>query len=647
MQKILILSILVFPQFALADSWKLDVDKLLENPPLSKIKCSEEIESNVNPYQNCLEEVCGNSKNFTSTLDKYVLKILNGSSSTDPKRNEVKGLIEKYYKNSKNDNNEMSDESYKKLIKEVIKSNPSIETGNTLNLIPFMSMFHAHQKVSKYNETMGQYIFNTTAFEELSDYEKKISKKFIEESIGKYNKYIQDGNMLAASPYNLIINQSGTSETDRVKFKNYLIEIKKIQSEINTIFPPEILGFNLSDNDISDYMVKFDSGSLIDLELQELYASKFSSNFFLLAGQSIMKSKEDLKGNTLNEIYSWIKEQDEDFLVSFLSSQFKEERDKENINIKNEQERSLSVCLAHFDKNDKFYPSDADLNAFKLKVDSLKSTFINKLITLDGISSKSRDELINKIKSTFFTFPFSKKYWKSRLITKIKDELDSQEKSSKISKTKKVMNTMVLYYTHKIKNKIIDSEEEHEETDFEDICNNLEQEAFSDATYTSLGKIMLSHTLINAPESYQEGVINHELAHNMEKDLLELLGEGALSEVSNQNFIKVKSCLANMQMANGVEDTEHYFREDFADYVASRFSSVESKPKTCEYLTIDKETRLFKESSIRNSDVSDTHSGNILRIVRAMIDQGRVIPKACKEAIHSEGIIVIPGTCTY
>lgn len=181
-------------------------------------------------------------------------------------------------------------------------------------------------------------------------------------------------------------------------------------------------------------------------------------------------------------------------------------------------------------------------------------------------------------------------------------------------------------------------------SDISNLCQELEQQPFSDAAITAFGNIMLSYTLALGSESFQKGVIFHELGHNLGRIFNE---NPKLSQLSLKNFQETKKCLLGIHSGLSVDKASKYFAEDYADFVARKLSPSDSRSPDCEFLRYSKDLNEYEQNSYENPFADDPHSIELFRVIKSLIDLNGTIPNSCKTALEQEAILTLPETCHF
>ena len=235
------------------------------------------------------------------------------------------------------------------------------------------------------------------------------------------------------------------------------------------------------------------------------------------------------------------------------------------------------------------------------------------------------------------------------LINSLNNKISNNKKTKEALENNLDMKSLFTFfaYTVAFPNEIGGGNDEDDDEEYDgdiaEVCQGLEQPAFSDATYTAFGEVKVSYTLAKAPKNYQLQVIYHELGHNLDR----ILRESSISDATSKAFKVTESCLGEIQKkVSGEEKHKNFFGEDFSDWIAAKVENDFTKSADCEYLSYDEESQQYKNNTIFADNEDSVHSSTVFRVMRYYVDKGKELPGACREPLTQEGVLGLEQQCS-
>lgn len=651
MQKLIIILVFILCKLSYAQlpSYNFSIESILKNVNTKEEenKC-QEVDSKKNPYQECIVSICGDPKEYTTLLDSYISVIESTDVSADKSRKEIEAVINGFYDLEKEQYSFDQEGQMKDIVDRVLKNIDVVKAGKQLNIIPFIQVSEMTSDIVQYNEEKEEYEILEDKMEKYSDLinDKDRIKKITRDY---HNVILNLISQLQYSAINPLATLAGISKKNDLSEQDKIIDVinqmKEKMSEINKVLPEEVSTNLYQEKDLDVLIEKAKNKTILEVDIKSLITKYQYMEIYLIYTREIENNLEYYNKMVKDGAKAFLAENNIDEVAQKIIELGKKRDIKDKEVTRKDRNEALSKCLNSFDRNIQLVPTQNQLNAFKQEVDKYKINFKQNITQLNGISKDTRSNLGSKLDSLEFGLPFSREDWKKSLESSLKLALDKKKNAVKLSNEVSIKELQVLYLLHKVKNPEEENEDDEEETsELGDICDELEQESFGDKTYTGFGKILLSYTMVNAEDYYKEGVIFHEIAHNLEKFLRDT---EVSSKKSTDSFNNLTTCLGDVQRSIGVTECEHYFSEDFADFIAMKMSFNKDKSDMCEYLRTDKTSHTYTADTVLNEDKDDTHSSTLFRVIRNTIDKLGNAPKSCIDALNSEGIVVVPSSCEY
>jgi hypothetical protein len=658
MQKIIVIAFSFVSFQVYAQKWMVELPAKINNA-VSGIEINrscndgQEITSSTskNPYNSCLKKICGDPSEYKSTFQKWLeenAKLINTDLSSTEKSDIGKKLIaniDKYFELESTSFEVDKDELNNEILKLRKDYNsfllPSSGEAGVLTVLEAFKVFEYSDDASEEYTIKNDYFQGKTGKElEMAKFLAKSTETYMRDPRRGLRSFSSIGYIKSLYPD----KNEADAIVQYVKDMNKLAEESK--ASLGSLFP---LGI-----DFNSVNLKIGNESLspadLDIFVQQtgmLEIIQIALNYQKKYGQYIAKKKT-------GELIDWYKNNDDVAIkkrLAEMEEKSKLDREKEKEEIIKKSIDAKTYCLQSIKKNQSLLPTQKEVDGLKSISDEAKKYFIQKVNALSTLSIESKKVIVSKLEQLTFKTPFSNEQYTKNLsenldvILKEAQARNGLYTSGDFQKSHGSLLLYILAFPESFNDD--ESEDNSGETDDEalaqsdilELCRSLEQEPFSDATYTAYGSVALSYTMAKAPVSYQRQVIYHEMAHNVDAIMKEL----GISSSSLVHFQKVRNCLYDVQKSMGVEKPKQYFGEDFADALAYQFSDTEEKPKMCEYLQL--ENGEYSSHTILNENESDVHSSDIFRIIRYYIDKNISLPQTCQDAIESEGILDYEKSC--
>lgn len=620
------------------------IEKLVRLDQSIKNSCNEKhtAQKFENSYQLCLEEVCGKTGEFTSISSKWdeSFKTYSGrnfeSGALHGKELEIYDLVKEYYAV---DDEALNILDYKddllRLAKKP-KENITFKDSELSKVLKLSEAFEAFRNVTTSSKVDESFYSNVDG-----------SKLERYKSLGqRINIYLRDGSYIVrntSSDAFIKVRYPDLSFEEGVK--RYLQKAKAIEEMIKRYLE----GFAALPTDTKATEVAFLNGSLERVELDIFIQSASVLELFGLAIQHAEKYSEEIEKELGQKLLDWTNKEGVDVLAAIDSSikEVEESKAKEVEIKKTKLKADKNVCLDVYYRNINMLPSDAQIKKLKSVVEESKKEFISKINDSIDFSSESKMKIIENLKALNFKLPYSKSTFETSFIKSLKSSLQRHKSaySKKLNAKVKDIFSFTLY-SAAFPDALNEDEDEGDELEdggeFQEDCTNFEQEPFSDATYTSLGEIMVSYTLAQSPEGAQKQIILHEMAHNLEHLLKD---ESITSLPTSAKFNKIRDCLNNYQELIVGKGSEAFFGENFADAIATKIEKGFSKPKACIYMKNNSENGEYISDHIKNKNEGAVHSSVISRVLKYYVDKNVELPKSCKNALTKNGVVSFEKQC--
>jgi hypothetical protein len=628
------------------------IDKAIKSNSQEKLYCNAVEETlsktNQNPYQSCLEQICGDPETFTSALDLWTKDYieLSGKDTEELKKTPVGKIlnqkIEEFYKE---DPNRLGNEKMRKELLEMANKplqNMKVSIHGASGFLVAFEGFGIFNH-GKYNEDTDKYEIQESAFVGVLESKRDRLKDLKVKVEDRINSVEQQYRYISAQEFMKIKYPSLDFKSGVLK---YIEELSIIEGQyIKNV--GGLLPFPL-DLPLIKNKVKTNDISSVELDIMIQEASTVELFGDIFAHQD--KFGKEISTEVESKLKDWFQDKSSDELKLLLKNKMTESQKEEVEEDKKrflERDKSVEVCLDSYHRNAKLFPEKSEIQNLNVTVIDAKKIFIKKVLAMSGLSTESKEHIKARLDAIRFKLPYSKATYKDVLMNSIDGKITNNKKTKNALNNNFDMNSMFTFFTYTVAfpNEIgVDDEDEEEsDGDIAELCQRLEQEAFSDATYTAFGEVKVSYTLATAPKNYQLQVIYHELGHNLDR----IFRESSISDATSKAFKVTESCLGDVQKTiSGDGNHTNFFGEDFADWVAAKVETNFTKSADCEYLKFDSDSGQYKNKTIFTDQDGAVHSSTVFRVLRYYVDKNKDLPKECSESLISEGVLGFEKKCS-
>jgi len=276
-------------------------------------------------------------------------------------------------------------------------------------------------------------------------------------------------------------------------------------------------------------------------------------------------------------------------------------------------------CRAAFEMGQQVLPTQKELDAYKAKVEILKSKFLDKTKSL--VCESSAKDYQTKISSLKSNLPLTKE----QHLANMKESLSRalvEEKSAKIKREETDKSEYRdAYYAIGIG--ALKADHNNPTSASDDVCEELMPNLTPDAT-TYFGDSFVSGPVaIKHKEGH--GISNHELGHK----LFHFMSYENFCGDKSQ-FTKARTCLTSLH-----EGDSKYESEDWADMISAQ---VDIKgPNFACYFARKLNDEDYKNLSMTNSEESDVHSSELFRLLHVNFIKTGKVPAQCLHALSARG----------
>lgn len=297
---------------------------------------------------------------------------------------------------------------------------------------------------------------------------------------------------------------------------------------------------------------------------------------------------------------------------------------------------SISRCKVAFAMAQESLPTQAQVNDFKRKFESLKLKFLGK--TRGLICSEAKEKFDEEVKGwlailahTQDQFVANMKFSLSRVLDKSKKWKD-QYRETQRAPSRDSLNALRIA--------LLREDGIKSSSSAEDICKNLMPDILPDATIGSSKNFVAGPMVIK--HEHAEGLCHHEMGHKL------------FHFIENQNtcrdksqFAKIRSCLLMNHSEltqeellaesskSALGDKTKYESEDWADLVSSMVDD-NSNNVACLFAR-QMNNKNYANLSLRNSNDSDPHSSSLFRLLHLNFLKNGRISAQCEQALSARG----------
>lgn len=629
------------------------IDKAIKINSEERIYCkadeSDTANTHKNPYQACLEKICGHPKSFTSALDSWKKDYveLSGKDTEELKKTPVgKILHQKIDEFYKEDSYHIADEEMKKEFLEMASNpidNTKVSVHGASGIIVALEDINILNH-GEYNNETGRYEIKDSVFEGL-DAAKKARiedlKKVFEARINSQEeqyRHVSSQEFIKRKYPNLDL---------RSGILKYIEKLSSIEDK----FIKNIGGIIPFPLDLVNLQKRTEYNEISSVELDKMIAEANSIELMGHIFDHQDKFGDEIAAEVSDKLKKWFQGKSSEEVKKLLEKKMIEkhkeqvEGDKKRFQ---ERDKSTEICLDSYHRNSNLFPDEDSIDKLKTTVDFAKGNFIAKVLGMSWLSEESKKHIKSSLEEIRFKLPYSKSTYKDVLINSLSKKLSINKKSNEFLKNNWDMRSLFTFFTYSVAfpSKIggnDDDEGKEYDGEIAEICQGLEQRAFGDSTYTAFGEVKVSYTLAKAPRNYQLQVIYHELGHNLEK----ILRESSISDATNKAFKVTESCLGDIQKkVSGEEKHKNFFVEDFSDWIAAKVENDFTKSADCEYLSFDQESQQYKNNTIFADHEDTLHSSTVFRVMRYYVDKEKDLPDECREPLTQEGILGFEQQCS-
>ncbi|HXH74992.1 MAG TPA: hypothetical protein VNJ08_08505 [Bacteriovoracaceae bacterium] len=608
--------------------------------------CSGEVEKN--KYQACLVEICGDRPKFISVLDRYKSKVMSlylQGPKPDVFEQDLAHKINAIYDLELADTKD--EEKLKKKLAEEIskfkKTGAGSMSPDASIMLTFFDGLPAFQTIAA-DEKTGEMSVDK-AF--LPSVDPKKRKRF-EHLVNKMNALFGNSiwKLKFYSPQAFLKKKYSKAKSEAEALELYLKSLVEINDRLKQVMP---VGLDVG-IDIPLLQSKLKNNQLSQAELLMIMSEGTSLEMYsLIMDHGKMFQKEIVQEVSL-DINTWLKGHSDKEAFDLISSKMEKSSDEKE-KLQADKKAALEGCADIYRRNMATLPNDTEIKGLTKVIANSKSEFVSGLDKLRGLSAPSKKDIVASVEDIVFQPPFSAEKLQEIIFENLNNKIKIKQKESTFINVTNMVR-FVPFFTYLTMHPEFSEDKEEELKEGEvaapgevlELCQQLEQAPFSDATMTAFGNISISFTLAQGSETYQKGVIYHELAHNLERMFDESEG---LSTSSKESYGKAKTCLMGIHTYQSKEPTEKYYSEDFADFIAMKMLPPNTASPDCEYLSHSDETKQYTESTLKNSSEHDSHSSLLFRTLRASVDNSGTIPTSCSEALKNDGNEKLAEGCHF
>ncbi len=626
--------------------------------------CAEKLQSNHqssrsndnnNPYQECLENICGPSDQFIPLRTrhyrkKYGLEKFDAHQLKNTTRGgrEISQKIAEYY--SLEEQLEL-DPKRKAELKDAILpmlENPvrhiELPTHGIYGGAIFGKVYDIMDMVviHTYNDE-GELIdtkLNEDSFKNIDD-QLKAQYRELGQSYVNYNK--APLRILAQNSVSKYLSEKYGNIPLQDAITKYIDYAIGLQERMQKNIGMSIINYPF---DLQELKIRAQNQAITSFELDQLVQITDPMGVFEVYFDYQDKYGREIAGEMESILLEWLKNKGKDELKALVEDEDEdssEERERLAQSLKHSEEQ----CLAAWHQRYNLYPTQEAIEQLKQLSSEAKKNFIDKVEKAPGISNASKEKMTGKLDAISFQFPFSREFYHTSLIQALDQKIQQKRKFNQsileiTTNPKNMLTIMALNAMNEEESK--DSQDETEDEDeldeeIADLCSTfLEQKPFSDNyTITKFGAVNLEYDLALGPPSYARQVIGHEMGHNLHDIIAESNG---ISSETKAAFNEVRDCLTHMQSFIPGGNDEMYSEEDFSDLAAFIVEDGTFRPFGCYFLLQNPKGVFFNDLSIANSNPEDDHSSWVLRILKYYVDKNITLPNSCQNALFLDAGIL-------
>lgn len=641
----------------------LPLERLLDPEALSKgqneVACRED---NLTPnlHSDCLIDICGTPSEIKSVTDHLLgIELLNGQEvppitlqarPTDPVKERIIAKINEFYDlRAISPVNDIEESDIDEVVSKLSSKLKADGIGDDLGVLVNGALLIATERRFE-----NYFILNVDI--DIDNLSIKFTDEFLKSFddkprmkayLSEYESWMNKKGLIAQRTYDpeIFIKSTYPNLSLEEGIKLYFKKLETLQSELEAFSP----FFDVASLNINSFQQKLELGHLTDIDLKlalaEGYKIENRKQLSKLLKDSYSDIVQEVKTDLESGLSKLISENGLNTLNDRVKKGLNEVRNFYNTDKENKVHDALFECTTAYDYTRIYLPSEKQINNYMQLTDSAKQDFMVALKSFSGISDSSKPALNNQIQKVRFAKPLSREAWLSTIEESLDQYIDN-EKSSKTRIDKaRIIEGIAL-------KSLAEDETEEGIKNFSNViydpisslCQNLNQDPFSDATLVATGIIIPSFSSVLMDEASATSIIYHEISHNLERFL-----NSGVSEETNSKFKNSKQCISSMHeyLGEGGKSFGKYFKEDFADYMSALLLPKNSKNGICHSFSYNRYIEEYNVDSFINDNEHDDHSNSLFRVMRHKIDNGGDVPNSCVDAMASEGIFAVSETCKF
>ena len=589
----------------------------------------------------------------------YVLEedlIGNEDAATLKNKQELEKKIKKYFSLRKNNSiDNLSTSEIKASLERINKEQSSSDSFGVYANSIFIKTIEKHlntffDKQAKLDKETLEISLDTDLMKSIED-QSKTFHSFLQD----YQRWMNREGRMAERAFDpeAFIAWSYPQLTLEDGIREYISKISRIRKELEK-FSPFLQPFGLNDQLLLN---KLESGTLTNPELKILLSQGFEvekrRQIKSLLDGSNDRFINNLRSNLIDKMNT-ITGSSRAELIGRVIELSKEHNAHLEFEYETYSEEAVDECLSAYENSLNLLPTKREIDSLKVLASEAKRNYIQSLSKVSGLSTTSKPILESLLSEIEMSMPYSADEWLSMVNQNIDQYITSEERLALVARADAidgiVKGAMLAQDQSELMAAITRSVPDSnylnglfsiEENFIANVCENLEQQPFSDAILTATDKIMVSFTTALLRPLEAKGLLYHEFSHSLERHL-----ENGVSFHTNRKYETNKNCLIEIQSHLGI-DSDHYFSEDFADYMTSKLLPELKRSFLCEAIYFDESTGSYLSQAFKNQNPKDNHSSISTRLIRHRVDRGESLPQVCSEALAKEGIFSVGESCEF
>lgn len=280
------------------------------------------------------------------------------------------------------------------------------------------------------------------------------------------------------------------------------------------------------------------------------------------------------------------------------------------------------TCQIAYASAQRFLPSEKEVEAFRRRIDSLKTRFIEQ--TKDLVCAADRESYQSQVRSWTPHYAITKERHRQLLKMNLQRQLRSVQKGREAFEGALSSDKRDQIFASTLP--FIDGKEEKSTKSADDVCDLFIPDLTPDSAALHNGGFVVGPMPIRFPEA--EGIVFHELGHHLLHSI-----ENKKMCFDSKRIEKIRACLSSLHPENSDSRRTFYEAEDWSDLVSA---GQGNSNKGCLYRP-QSDPEEYGRLSLVQTDSGDPHSSRLFRLLHIhFVESGEVTPQ-CHEALAARG----------